>query len=97
MISLLISDAQISITLKDDGVISLIFGEDRLKEDQVLGDFAGTRKKGTQLMDQTELKKGNKGYDVGHLGLRKPILGGFLAAVLGFIFHMLALFSLLRP
>ena len=55
-------DAQINITLKNDGVISLIFGEERLKEDQV-GDFVGTRKKGTQLMDQTELKKGDKGYD----------------------------------
>ena len=31
------------------------------------------------------------------LEVRRPILGGLLAAVLGFIFHMLALFSLLRP
>ena len=58
-------DAQISITLKDDGVISLIYGEERLKGDQTI-DFGGvqrTRKAGTQLMNQTELEEGDKGYD----------------------------------
>jgi hypothetical protein len=56
-------DAQISITLKDDGVISLIFGEERRKEDVHIGGIIGTLKKGEQPMTQTELKKGDRGYD----------------------------------
>jgi hypothetical protein len=55
-------DAQMSITLKDDGVISLIFGEERRKEDVHIGGSIGTLKKGEQPMTQTELKKGDKGY-----------------------------------
>jgi hypothetical protein len=58
-------DAQISITLKDNGIISIIFGEERVKEDYIVHDFSGDRvvKKGTQLMSQTEVRKGDKGYD----------------------------------
>jgi hypothetical protein len=43
-------DAQICITLKDDGVISLIFGD-------------VINKNGQQPMSQTELNKDDKGYD----------------------------------
>jgi hypothetical protein len=55
-------EAQININLKDDGVISIMFGEERLKEDKVIGGFVGTYKKGSQLLTQTELRKGDKGY-----------------------------------
>jgi hypothetical protein len=56
-------DAQMCITLKDDGVISLIFGEERRKEDVQVGGIIGTLKKGEQPMTQTELNKGDRGYN----------------------------------
>jgi hypothetical protein len=58
--------SQISITLKDDGTVSLMYGGGKTTKDIVQYDAAGnparTIKAGTQLMDQTELKKGDRGY-----------------------------------
>ena len=58
-------DAQLSITMKDDGSVSIYFAEERLKATREVDLGVAKRKmrKGTQLFNQTEIKKGEKGYN----------------------------------
>jgi hypothetical protein len=53
-------DGELHITLKDDGIISVI-ADDVIKKTTDRG-FGGVIKKGTKVMDQTEIRKGDVGY-----------------------------------
>ena len=53
-------DHELHITLKDDGIISVII-DDKIKETHDRG-FGGVIEKGTKIMDQTEIRKGDVGY-----------------------------------
>lgn len=53
-------DCQLSLTLKDDGTISVMIGDSKTVKTEMRGDVLSEA--GTLLMDQTELRPTDKGY-----------------------------------